>query len=890
MEYDFLLKLWGKSKTRADDVVTRYPLLHHMLDVAAVAREMWDRTLQRGARRDIAHQLGLAEDDAGALLSFWAALHDIGKATPVFQSQCTAEGRDFVTGELGLPCDPYVNNCHHSIAGSYACSLLLSDEALAPVLPEPFARAVAMSVGGHHGSFTNEKPGPRQRGTGPWEDLQKELYTRLADTLGVVKLAPSSSTTNHAFFIIVAGLTSVADWIASNEMYFPCATECGSAEDHFLASRAKAKSALVDIALAAWSPPPSVRPFSEMFPFIERPRPLQEAVMEMADAQGDEQAMVVIEAPMGEGKTEAAMHLAACWASRQQQNGCYFALPTQATSNQMFTRVGEFLKKTYSDQRINLQLVHGGALLAGLDELHGFDGLPDGAAEWFLPRKRGLLSSHAVGTIDQALLGALQTRHYFVRLFGLAHKTIVIDEVHAYDTYTSTLLEVLINWLHAIGSSVVLLSATLPPAKKTRLLAAYGTAQDPTPEPAYPAITWASETSTLVRQVQATQTSTLRLRRLEDSEETLCEEVSGVLGDNEGCIAVVCNTVARAQRAYTALKSSGAAAGCELLLIHARFPFEERDLREERLLAMFGTGSGRPRRAVVVATQVIEQSLDIDFDLMVTDFAPVDLMLQRAGRVHRHERHIRPAALATPALWLRMPPLDTTGVPAFGVTEYVYDRYILLRSYAELAGRTELSLPDDIPALVRRVYAEPEPKPPEGPLEEEMGKAFKEMSNEMSQQQFKAKANLVLHSTEPDVLTALCHFNQELEEDKPAIYSSLQALTRLAPPSVRVVCLYRRDGHAFLDEKGQESVDLSAVPTRETAKHLLRRSLSISDKRVLFHLAAQEPPAAWKQSSALRQHRVLLLEDRQATTGKWAIRLDSELGLLITDAGTGKVS
>lgn len=300
--------------------------------------------------------------------------------------------------------------------------------------------------------------------------------------------------------------------------------------------------------------------FTTIFPDLA-PNALQRAASEVARAL-DFPALVLIEAPMGEGKTEAAMYLAEAAAVSLKQPACYFALPTEATSNQMFSRVREFLERT-AQRDVNLQLLHGHASLSAefellrsrapapipsaidQDEPDEGESAKVFAAEWFTYRKRGLLAPYGVGTIDQALLAVLKTRHFFVRMFGLAGKTVIIDEVHAYDAYMSTLLERLIAWLAALGSPVILLSATLSASKRDALVGAYlrglgKSASLPLPE-AYPRITWASAAGCGSRGISASDRTRRNLAVRTSAPEGLAEQLSRLLSKG-GCAAVVCNT------------------------------------------------------------------------------------------------------------------------------------------------------------------------------------------------------------------------------------------------------------------------------------------------------------------------------------------------------------
>jgi CRISPR-associated endonuclease/helicase Cas3 len=625
-----------------------------------------------------------------------------------------------------------------------------------------------------------------------------------------------------------------------------------------------------------------------LFPkIIDKPRPVQEKTVELSQKLGNNPGLVIVEAPMGEGKTEAAIYLADYWTVTLGQKGTYFALPTQATSNQMFTRVREFLQTRYPDLAINLQLIHGNALLSrdfagfrsGLTSSVANDDLQArlDAAEWFLPKKRGFLAPFGVGTVDQALLSVLQTRHFFVRLFGLGQKTIILDEVHAYDTYMTTLLEELITWLHALGSTVVVLSATLPQNTRKALVKAYGADPELLKALDYPRITWVSEKEVQVVKVQASRHIDLNLRHITDDLDKLIAQLSDVV---EGCIAIICNTVKRAQDTYEAIKKAGLMKPPELMLLHSRYPFEEREEREKTILQAFGKGGKRPKQAILVATQIIEQSLDVDFDLMVTDLAPADLVIQRAGRVHRHDNH-RPDTMAKPALWIRMPETDENGIPKLADSGNIYEPYTLLLSYLSLKDRDIISMPEDIQGIIEDVYGESVSSFPSSAFNREVDVAKKRMEETIEKDRLKARSNLV---RSPDTeISAFFRQSKELEEDDPEVHRSLQALTRLVEPSVQVVCLYGIDGRVFLREDKSSQVNVEQIPEGEMVTELLRRSLPVTDKRVVFELIDQRAPKAWKKCPALRYHRLLVFENGIAKVGKYHLLLDKELGLRIED-------
>ena len=867
---------WAKKK-KGEHGEIYHPLLFHTFDVGTVARELWKTGLHRAIRHFFVTELGLSEQETVAWLIFLIALHDTGKASPAFIRQ-DQKAREELK-QLGFRFRRVHEKCPHGIITAWVLADLLQTVSGDNKFPRVFGRALGIAVGGHHGTFSGDKVGPRQKGGEEWEDARKGLVEELARLFRVPLATLPNYSQNHAFYVLLAGLACVADWIGSNEEDFRYAPPGTTPEQYATLSQQRARQAIRAVGWANWKPPASVATFAQLFPSIQSPWPCQKQAETLAPQLTGSASLVLIEAPMGEGKTEAAMFLADYWAAKFQQQGCYFALPTQATSNQMFRRVKEFIEGRYPDQKANLQLVHGANLLSEEFTALRFrtypeeDGSPDAAhgniavEEWFLPKKRSLLAPFGVGTIDQALMAVLQTRHFFVRLFGLAHKTVIIDEVHAYDTYMSVLLERLLAWLRALGCSVVMLSATLPTQKRHQLLQAYG-GETPIQSAGYPQMTWVSGGKSGAVSFPAVQHRQIAVHRLGDSIAELVEKLRET-AKGSGCVAIVCNTVGRAQAIYQALRQQQLVEPENLQLLHSRFPFTEREKRERAALESFGKGGTRPRSAILVATQIIEQSLDLDFDLMITDLAPADLVLQRAGRLHRHE-NARPAQLTQPALWLRMPDIEAGGVPNFGASQRIYDLHILLRSYVAFKDRSTVHLPEDLPTIVEEVYGT-EGTWPAPELQRAASRAWEDMQETMKKDESKAKGNLIRRpndSAEPDEF--LEKFSKGLEEDNPDIHQSLQALTRLTEPSVQVVCLSESD-----------SGELSVKPSPAQIRLFLRSAMTITDKRVVFTLRERPVPSGWKKTPALRHHRPLIFSEGSASVGRHTLRLDPELGLLI---------
>lgn len=926
VEEHWLILPWAKLRFNEDGSASSHPLICHMIDVAAVTLELWQRVFSTDLQSEFSAALGFGErtETASKWIALWAGLHDLGKASPAFQLQVHRVASHYrnLFDSMGLQCPRIWGEARHGTVTSATLDEIL--QSLFNV-DRSTAASIATIVGGHHGVFPSKADirgvGRNSKGNATWQDYRGTLANTLAALLELPREAIPSNIDN-ATSIKLAGLVSVADWIGSDESYFPYAssTEAQDLAQYIGRARVKSATALKRLGWTGWVPQNNALSFTELFPDIAEPNELQMAVESISNTI-DKAGLVIIEAPTGDGKTEASMRLIDHWTAKLGQRGCYFALPTQATSNQMFSRMRDFLANRYPEDIVNLQLLHGHASLseefrlirenAGHLLIPGYEGVTDtdaadhniAASEWFTYRKRGLLAPFGVGTIDQALMAVLQTKHAFVRLFGLANKTIVFDEVHAYDTYMTILLEKLVEWLAALGSSIVLLSATLPKQRREQLTRAFlngkGIAgQEMVEDVPYPRVTWTNGNQI---KAQRFETSTRSKKALE------LRWIDGTIGDrdvqafelgarlrealsNGGTAAVICNTVRRAQEVYSALKKYFPEASDdglpELDLLHSQFLFQHREERERRALLRFGKFGtrvrdedgekvvARPYRAVLVSTQIIEQSLDIDFDLMVTDIAPIDLLIQRAGRLHRHER-VRPARLSTPALWINS--LGMNGdVPVFDAgTRAVYDPHILLRTWLAIKEKYIVNVPLDVEELIEAVYGDnAEPDVISDTLLAEWNQSREALKRVQGAYESRAKQYTVLPPTYEDGV--LDDFNRELEEDNPEVHSTMQALTRLSNQTVRAVLVSPLDRPIL---SNRERPDVA------TTRKLLERSITISHRSVVPLLIKESTPSEWQRSPLLRHHKYIEIdEDGFKRLGSYILSYSNELGLRITNA------
>lgn len=879
--------LWAKTnrdRRNQRRAHCRYqPLLYHMLDVAAVARLVWDHCLIPQLRTRLECSVGI---DARTEIVFLSGAHDLGKASPGFQKKVPElsqhSGLQFSENDQSRPHGFISAHVLHEVLGSCSASASLGQIA-----------------GGHHGVFPRSaelRMGRDTLGNNSWKAARHELLQEVANTVDfdLNQAAQSrSEITDPAVVPILAGFISVVDWIGSNQDFFPCVAECGTpvpigTSEYWTNAQNQAQKALEKL---GWLPAVTFADearFDAVFSGFT-PNALQTAAIELASKQNSPYLMIV-EAPMGQGKTEAALYAADMAMCRGLARGMYIAMPTQATGNAMFRRVlDDYLKRRGHQGKLNLQLVHGDALLAQMaqvkeGEISDFQPRDIGdegdveAQSWFTAKKRPLLAPFGVGTIDQSLLSVLQTKHWFVRLFGLAAKVVIFDEVHAYDAYMSTILERLLHWLAEVDCTVILLSATLPEAKRRALANAYSGRADGEHK-RYPRITLArprhypnaqTDSVPVCVQIPMEQPRSVGLTFATTDLSILTASLSRQL-EHGGCAAVVCNTVDRSIEAYKYLRDN--LKQTEFLLFDARTLQMWRREREQEVLLKFGKGDkqpdgtyltpDRPTRAVLVATQVIEQSLDLDFDLMVSEIAPVDLLLQRCGRLHRHPRR-RPAGLETPQFMV-LCDAQRAGPPpeSFGKSiEFVYDRYILLRTWLALRLQEKLEVPAEIERLVETVYG----RECGGPDDNWSNALVEALANfEVATDDSIGHARHLLVRQPDDPAELIERFNRELEDDDdPATDTKVRAATREGKPSIRTVFLTS-------DEKLPKNMGI------EETRWLIDRSASISQKSLFPKLLSLEVPSAWQSNAHLRHCRLV----EEGKTKGINIKVSRDLGVEI---------
>lgn len=883
-------QLWAKSDPH-------HFLWRHLLDVAAVAEALWPRFGQSGPLEEMPVRWAC----------YVCALHDIGKADPWFQNKSDEpNGLAQSLRDQGLDLPPRREESpelkrffrHEARSAEWLREHLQESHAW----DYEAANVVAQSINGHHGNFAAHAYDDSEEAQhAHWQKLRSDLAQMAWDVLQPPLFSPREFAHAGAMGMALSGLLVLSDWIASNHELFDYRKLQGHDEPHkyLQAAREEAARVVAEMKLDAPALTHEAQPsFAQVWPELKELRPSQRALE--AEVRGGRAplGLAIIEAPMGEGKTEGAVYLCEHWSGLRASSGAYLALPTQATSNQMHDRYSKYLHNRDGSQA---RLIHGMAWLLddwapqSTSQTFGDDSAGSErllSREWFRPARRALLGGEGVGTVDQALLGALNVKFGFLRLLGLSAKVLVIDEAHAYDAYMTAILERLLAWCRALRIPVVLLSATLSQSQKRKLVAAYGGSidnlqADSAQAEAYPLLTFVS----LDGQARAVPVE----RDDKQNRDLGLQQQGGLLDDapaiarlalecvrDGGSACVLMNTVKGAQEVFREVRrlSQGSwEPPCELILFHARFRAQSRNEIEKRVTALFGKDASvkdgsRPARAIVIATQVVEQSLDVDFDFMLSQIAPIDLLLQRSGRLWRHKRE-RPTA--SPTLQVLVP---RQGELQFGVSEKIYAREVLLRTLATLHGRDVIHLPDEFRPLIEAVYGDACAPSPIVPAEE-IEAAARLWQKERGHAVNRANASL-LPPPSPRVFSMAATPKQESVDDGEGA-NRLRATTRLGDDSRAALVLC----DAQLIAVTKDSADANKrPPRREVMRNLFEQKVNLPAWWLRETEAAEGYEPLFEGQNWLRHHVIVPLRH-----GEWrslngaVIRDDPALGLLFERAG-----
>lgn len=732
---NLIYRYWGKAEKASDKEIPAYHLLaYHCLDVAAAGNVLIES--QPNLLKQFSKLSGIDSKLFLKWSSFLLAIHDVGKFADGFQNL-----RPDLFQQLQKRSTQVPYNERHDTLGYRFCLVCLMPVFVKTVnqdygsnileddlvdLLKPWFSAVT----GHHGRPPKPDILPQPIQTQFPDQVCKDTLTYVQDIFAMflpngLPFQPDAydhfyETFNRISWLM-AGLAVAADWIGSNKRWFPYNMKAMPLAEYWEdIAIPQAVKAVAECGLTAQAIAPSAG-MNILFPDIAMPTPLQRLVEEIEINTGPQ--LFIIEEVTGGGKTEAALTLAHRLMAKGVADGLFMALPTMATANAMHTRVQAVYRKLFSDNsEPSLILAHSASQmtldlerknLADKGYGRGHSSASQDCNAWLADsRKKALLAHVGVGTIDQALLAILAVRHQSLRLLGLASKLLLVDEVHACDAYVHRLLCTLLQFHAAHGNSAILLSATLPRAMRAELIRAFSegarTRTLGIKNNAYPLLTHFSteDIRELPVEARTSISGPVDIQPLHSANEV--HQILREALEAGGCACWVRNTVLDALETYR--EWVGILGDDKVILFHARFALSDRLKIERDVIRYFGPNSKEEDRRgrLLIATQVVEQSLDLDFDFMVSDLAPIDLLIQRAGRLHRHARGQRNLAI----LGVYMPePMEDAGKEWFKAmfpkAAWVYKHHGQLWLTATwLCERKGFSMPDDAREMIERVYGD----------------------------------------------------------------------------------------------------------------------------------------------------------------------------------------
>lgn len=758
------LMYWGKTFPPKDsDGATAAPenckpVLHHLLDVAAVTISYLEAQSARTTRE--ANALGLSVASYVRLAAFFAASHDLGKFASAFQMKSRMCWPAALLG-------PYPENSPESWNHWRLTAVLLRAapiaEKIAPLLPntkdDAFSPLIA-AIAGHHGRPPEGKETSAASNAAtsrfsfgpaigdPGLAAATEAVEVLLATLGPEPALLSERHLRHWSWRL-SGLITLCDWVGSDNAFFGPSSPHTPLDAYWRQARKQAAKALKSKGLLPATPQsaPSLATISPTA--AKSPRPMQHAAQNTELHEGPQ--LFIIEDTTGSGKTEAALLLAARLIAAGSAEGLYIGLPTMATANAMFGRLSPLARRLFKDcdaTPASLVLAHGKSALAGrlaalAGRVSGADASESTAAycnTWIADnRRKAFFAEIGAGTIDQAFLAVLPKRHLTLRQHALAGRVLLVDEAHSFDPYMGEELKALLQLQAMNGGSAIILSATLSNARRQDMVSAFEaglTGLPPIPakglddQPApYPLLTHISASRSRKTPVpfDSRFSRTIAVERLENRTEAVTAARNAA--ESEAAVLVICNAVDEAIATFDRLAEGGIAPD-RLHLFHARFAFGDRQAIEQAVLDRFGAKARSENRAghILVATQVVEQSLDLDFDLVITDLAPIDLLIQRAGRLWRHMDR-RPAGtrpVPGPRLLVVSPdPEKIAGPdwlgPTLGKAASIYGHADTMWHSAHiLFASGKIQIPSDLRAMIEAVYGPEHTEVPAELLQEEL--------------------------------------------------------------------------------------------------------------------------------------------------------------------------
>jgi CRISPR-associated endonuclease/helicase Cas3 len=881
---DLLLKLPGKKSG-----LNLYPTLFHCFDTMLVAKEIIN-SYPENVKLWISESLGIKIEDLIPLLSFIIGLHDIGKLTPSFLHRIFGTTDDIPLNiKKYFSCDGSKPDYWHARS-----SQDILREEMCDVFDQygeniyDFFNMIATLTGNHHGSSSPFESEKLQRGSGAeWKEVRK-LFVNYIQDFSCIDFSTFkdnfSDEIPRKILIWILGFMVVCDWVASASIninsnspfdyrsYILDVPKRSKKISTFLCSNhliSNYKISTVDWETIIGYPLNELQKITKDF---------------LEDGTITADCAVLVKGPTGYGKTETSHMIKYHFLKSGKVIGCYTAMPTQSSSNMLYKRENIFLNKIGV---LDSNLIHGHAYLVD-DFTKVVALLPKEARQWLTMKKVAMLQPHGVGTVDQLLFSILPVRHFSLRTFGIAHKVITYDEIHSYDSFTGALNLESISWSANTGCPTVLLSATMSDKLQYDIVSSYLGKHDIDKFSTGYGIT-------VINRITGKIThKPLRLDK-KDEKKISIDFISGKKSidkiissaNNGGCVCVYKNTAKTAiitrKKIKKTLKKNNIN-DIEVYIIRNRFSPQKRQEIENDIDKKFGKNGQRPKKAIVISTQILEHSLDLDFDEIFTDLCPIDHLLQRGGRLHRFNI-IRPLGKEKP----RMNIILVSKNP-------VYLKYFCIKTELVLKDKNEIIIPTDVSSLINKVYNfsnhdtitnDKNQILELDKLQKKVEKSEKKDSRESTLQIIGKPSSLIDDAKEIILERNLYSINGKDIEKEIELGITQIPLTRKKSFSASLIYIFKINGKCYYDNLGKQEIDIN---DSELVKNLIEKC-SISSI-FAFEKIFEENKSIFKRISnskkwetiwddtCLQYYHLIVLENNESNIGCGKkVTFDPEVGV-----------
>jgi len=854
--------IWAKKNN--EDYQT---LINHMLDVYYTSNAIIDINIEKFSK---------LKSFKPELKEVWSAiigLHDIGKATPDFQNRI------------------FLNARHEKLSVVILFLYLLDKFKIEKkeLLLSTYFQVIKFIIL-HHSKFITISINDLKShspsvpvGDDNWKKKQYNIIDNYLKIISIeindLKKLSFENISDSAYF---SGLMTLADWVGSDINNFQLVNNKYTPEEYSSIAKERALKAVKNIGLNATANI-ITDDWAKLFPSITNPRKLQQICTNCN--LSEEQNLIIIEAPTGEGKTEAAFIISARL-NKNKHSGIYVAMPTQATSNGLYDRFFNFIKNADNNENLNLKLIHGATFLKNLKDniekttinAPDIDTVSD-AFVWFNKAKKAFLAPYGIGTVDQALYSILLVKHFFLRLFSLTSKTIIFDEVHAYDSYMNDLLIHLIKWLKSLKANVILLSATLPHNTKKRILQAWNeNIKDEDINIQYPSLDIASinhiDSYYFEPRYISNKNKNFQIEFCNYEEDEIVNLAEYHL-KNKARVLVIVNKVKRAQNIFNKISANNK------FLFHSRFTHKDRENIENTILNKYGKNSS-DEPSILVSTQIVEQSLDLDFDIIISDLAPIDLLIQRAGRLHRHYKN-RPEGYNTPKFIIATHFPENNELPKINDSN-IYAPIILYRTFFALKNNAHhWNFHRDFREPVETVYYNISIKDEtllNSELSDNAKEQIKNAINTFNQDTLKAENEAKnVFIPKPNEFQKILSYSEIPRYEDEENGKGLIAKTRLGSDTEKFILLFENNQHYYFEPDYSDEFNINDTLNDELTYKLFCNLISLYSNQANKYLNNQ--PSWWfeliKNNNMLKHYRILIINKFTP------IKYEKNYGLIIED-------